>query len=56
MSISWHATSAARFDVSGRITTKVSSSTIVMNLRDVGVNDVLVSKKIFCVIADVTTV
>jgi hypothetical protein len=35
---------------------RVSSSAIVMDLRDVGVSDVLVSKIMFCVIADVTTV
>jgi hypothetical protein len=35
---------------------RVSSSAIVMDLRDVGVSDVLISKIMFCVIADVTTV
>ena len=35
---------------------RVSLSAILMDLRDVGVNDVLVSKIIFCVIADITTV
>ena len=35
---------------------RVSSSAVVMDLRDVGVSDVLVSKIMFCVIADVTTV
>ena len=35
---------------------RVPPSTIVMDLRDVGVSDVLVSKIMCCVIADVTTV
>ena len=35
---------------------RVSSSVIVMYLRYIGVSDVLVSKIMFCVIADVTTV
>jgi hypothetical protein len=35
---------------------RVSSRAIVMDLRDVGVSDVLVSKLMFCVIADVTVV
>ena len=35
---------------------RVSSRAIVMDLRDVGVSDVLVSKIMFCVIADLTAV
>jgi hypothetical protein len=35
---------------------RVLSSAIVMDIKDVGVSDVLVSKIMFCVIADVTTV